>query len=81
MEKFVLINRLIRFNDCFLKVSVFIANLKSRGEIEATFELAKKTADSNDVTGISQMYLGIMYDLGEGTQKNVPSLSTGSMKL
>lgn len=61
-----------KINDCFLKVSVFIANLKSRGEIEATFELAKKTADSNDVTGISQMYLGIMYDLGEGTQKNVP---------
>jgi len=58
---------------CFLNINKIMVDLKTRGEKQAAFELAKKIANSNDVTGLSQMTLGIMYGFGEGTQKNLSS--------
>ena len=67
------------FKSCFLNILSIVKDLKTNGHLKEAFELAKKTADSNDVTGISQMILGIMYDFGEGTDKN-PSLAIKWLK-
>lgn len=56
---------------CFLNVNKTIANLKNRGELRAAFDLASKTADSGDATGLSQMSVGVMYGYGEGVDKNL----------
>lgn len=56
---------------CFTKTTITIGHLKNRGALKEAFILAKKTADSNDPTGDSQLYLGLMYELGEGTEKNI----------
>ena len=59
-----------KISACFDRVNMVISSLKIRGEIRAAFELAKKTANSHDITGISQMILATMYLFGESTEKN-----------
>lgn len=57
--------------DCFITANTILGNLKARGELKAAFVLAKKIANSNDVTGVSQLILGLMYYYGEGTDSNL----------
>jgi len=59
-------------SDCFFTVFITIGKLKLYSEMDAAFELARKTANSNDVTGFSQMALGGAYLWGNGTNKDVP---------
>ncbi|HSW69784.1 MAG TPA: tetratricopeptide repeat protein [Gammaproteobacteria bacterium] len=56
---------------CFNKVAEKISLLKYRGALTEAFVLAKKAADSNDPSGLIQLMLGLMYENGEGTEKNV----------
>ncbi len=60
-----------QLTSCFLQINKMVVDLKTRGEMRSAFELANKTANSNDVTGISQMTLGTMYGYGAGTDKNL----------
>lgn len=65
---------------CFLNVLSIVKSLKNEGHLKEAFELAKKIANSNDVTGVSQLVVGIMYDFGEGTDKN-PALAIKWLKV
>lgn len=55
---------------CFNELMARISRLKNRGALTEAFILAKKTADSNDPSGLTQLILGLMYEYGEGTDKN-----------
>ena len=60
-----------KIRGCFSNVDMVISKLKIRGETKAAFELAKKTANSGDVTGLSQMILAFLYQYGNGTEQNL----------
>lgn len=60
-----------KLDACFVQVNIATSKLKMRGEMKAAFELARKTANSNDVTGLSQFFIGMWYFFGEGTAKNI----------
>ncbi|HBC0463172.1 TPA: sel1 repeat family protein [Legionella pneumophila] len=60
-----------KIRSCFSKIDIVISKLKMRGEAKAAFELAKKTANSDDVTGLSQMILAFLYQYGNGTDKDL----------
>jgi TPR repeat protein len=58
---------------CFSINNIMLSKLKIRGGNNTeVFEYAKKIADSNDVTGISQLIVGLAYELGNGTDINLP---------
>lgn len=59
-----------KLESCFISTMIKYSALKLQGDLKSAFILAKKTADSNDVTGYSQMYLGTMYYYGEGTTRD-----------
>ena len=63
-------NNANKVNTCFNNVNAVISRLKQRGEIQSAFELAKKTANSGDTTGVSQMIVATMLAFGEGVEKN-----------
>ncbi|KTD21992.1 sel1 repeat family protein [Legionella londiniensis] len=60
-----------KIRGCFSNIDIIISKLKMRGETKAAFELAKKTANSDDVTGLSQMILAFLYQYGNGTDKDL----------
>lgn len=61
-----------KIQNCFYSMDTLISNLKIKNNFQLAFDLGKKTANSNDVTGLSQMIVGMMYYYGEGTEKNIP---------
>jgi len=56
---------------CFGVAAIIIFKLKTSGNFKQAFELAKKTADSSDVTGLSQLALAFFYQFGNGTNLNL----------
>lgn len=62
-----------KLESCFIDTMAYYTALKQHGDLDLAFLLTKKTANSNDVTGYSQMFLGYMYSFGEGTNKDALS--------
>ena len=59
--------------DCFGMMDLTILYLKQFNQPDAAFTMAQKTANSNDVTGLSQFFLGVFYYNGYGTDRNLSS--------